>query len=72
MMHVHMPAAQRARVSGKKACEAFERVQAKANAINEELDELTNPGGVPKVELDPDDSMVIVFEHAIAANKRPG
>lgn len=71
MMHVHMPpAAQRQRVAGKKACEAFERVRAKAESINSELDELTNPGGVPKVELDPDDSMVIVVEAAIAAGSK--
>jgi hypothetical protein len=62
-----MPAAQRVRASAKKACEAYERVQRKADALIEELDDVTSPSGIPKIELSDEDSMVIAVEAVIAS-----
>lgn len=61
-------ATHRMQAAGKRACDAHKRTRALAEEINEELDQITQTGGVPNVELHEEDSLVIVVKEAIAAN----
>lgn len=54
------------KAAAKRACEAYERVQRKADALTEEMDDITSPEGIPKVDLSDEDSMVIAVERVIA------
>lgn len=49
---------ERMRAASVRAFDAYASTQRRANQILEELDEVTEPHGVPTVELDDEDSIV--------------
>lgn len=49
-----------------RACDAYRTVTRKAERIQEELDEVTSPHGVPTTELHDEDSVVIAVREAKA------
>lgn len=60
---------QRLIAASKRALESHARVARLAEHLNEELDHVTSPQGVPVTNLDPEDSMVIAVEKVIASAK---
>lgn len=60
---------QRLAEAGRRALEAHARVRNVADRLGEELDEVTSPHGIPTMDLDPEDSMVIAVEKVIASAK---
>jgi hypothetical protein len=48
-----------------RADESIRRLQRVAIALSEEIDEVTAPHGVPVMDLDPEDSMVIAVERVM-------
>ena len=60
---------QRLIAASKRALEAHARVQRLAEHLREELEHSTSPHGVPAMELDPEDSMVIAVERVITTAK---
>lgn len=55
--------------ASKRALEAHTRVKRFAEHLTEELDHVTSPNGIPAMELDPEDSMVIAVEKVITTAK---
>lgn len=49
-----------------RACDAYRTVSRKAERIQEELDEVTAPHGVPTTELHDEDSIVVAVREAKA------
>lgn len=49
-----------------RTCDAYRTVTRKAQRIQEELDEVTSPHGVPTTELHDEDSVVIAVREAKA------
>ena len=60
---------QRLVAASKRAREAHTRVKRFAEHLGEELDQLTSPNGIPVMELDPEDSMVVAVEKVITTAK---
>lgn len=61
---------QRVQAAGKRAIESHAKLRRVAESLGDEMDELTAPAtGVPVKELDPDDSMVIAIERAVATKR---
>ncbi len=58
-------------VAGLNARSAHVRIQRKAEALLEEMEEVTSPHGIVVAELDEEDSMVIAVERVIES-KRSG
>lgn len=61
---------QRLVAAGTRALEAHARVRRIAERLDEELDHVTSPHGIPTADLDPGDSVVIAVEKAITTAKR--
>ena len=53
--------------AGIRALESHVRLRRVAEALSEELDDVTSPHGVPTRDLDNEDSMVIAIERVIAS-----
>jgi len=51
--------------SGLKACDAYRAIIRAAERLNEELDDVTSPGGIQVANLDREDSMVTSIEDVI-------
>lgn len=66
------PMSQEGRVqsAGLNAIAAHARVRRKAEALTEELEEVTSPHGIPTTDLGEEDSMVIAVERVISSSKR--
>lgn len=63
----------RLQAAGLNAQAAHVRVRRKAEALLEEMEEITSPHNLPRVtDLDDDDSMVIAVERVISTGKRNG
>jgi hypothetical protein len=60
---------QRLVAASKRALEAHARVRRLAERLGEELEHITSPHGIPTMELDPEDSMVIAVEKVITTAK---
>lgn len=60
---------QRLVAASKRAREAHTRVKRFAEHLGEELDQLTSPNGIPVMDLDPEDSMVVAVEKVITTAK---
>jgi hypothetical protein len=60
---------QRLVAASKRALEGHKRVQRFAEHLSEKLDDVTSPNGIPTMNLDPDDSMVIAVERVITTAK---
>ena len=56
---------ERLQAAGVRALDAHARVTRVARRVQQELDEVTSPHGVPVVELSDEDSMVIAVGTAI-------
>lgn len=56
--------------SAVRTIDAYASIKRHADALNEELDDITPVHGVPTTELSDEDSMVIVVCAAIETNKQ--
>lgn len=61
---------QRLQTAGTRAIESQTRLREMAEALSQELEEVTVPEGAPVRSLDDHDSMVIEIERALAAGRR--
>jgi hypothetical protein len=64
-------ASHRLQASGIRTRAAYARLRDKIDALEEEMDEVTSPHGIPKTDLSSEDSLVIAVDRVIAsATKR--
>jgi hypothetical protein len=59
----------RAAAATVRALDSIQRVRRRAAAVLEEIDDITDNGAVPQVDLDEGDSVVVAVQNAIAAHK---
>ncbi len=57
----------RVQAAGVRAIDGYARVTRFANHVNDEIDEVTAPHGIPVTELHEEDSMVVAVAAAIDA-----
>ena len=57
--------------AGVRAGDAYRSVKRLANRINQELDEITLPGGIKTRNYDREDSLVTSIDAVIASSRRP-
>lgn len=57
-------------IAEHRARDAHRSVRRRAEAVLQELDDITDHGGVPQVELHEEDSLVIVVAEAIGDHKK--
>jgi hypothetical protein len=60
---------QRLVAASKRVLEGHKRVQRFAERLSEELEDGTSPNGIPTMDLDPEDSMVVAVERVISTAK---
>lgn len=64
------PARDRLAAAEVRATNAYQSVCNKADAVLEELEEVTDPNGVPTIEIHDEDSLVVAMNEAAGHKRR--